>query len=202
MQAEGTQERVAIQSTTVYEAVKLRGERRSKPSLQIPSMQIPLGLVDKPELQQREPFVVDLHGSSGPFTGGPLLIAGAQHSGKATALETMLFWLTMQYAPQQFRCAIIDPLQELDFFQDLPHFQSQDGTNLWTDGSTDQKINALAEHITAIIAKRREDRSVHRWDDQTLHGLWAKGVEVPQTLVILSHLHMSLALEKRACFRF
>jgi DNA segregation ATPase FtsK/SpoIIIE-like protein len=185
MQEEKKQEKTVINQMTAYDALKLRAECRNKP----PSMQIPLGLIDKPEVQQREVFVVDLHGSAGPLTGGPLLIVGAQHSGKATALETMLFWLTMQYTSQQFRCAIIDPSQEFDFFQDLPHFQLQDGTNLWTDGSTDKKINELAEKITAIITQRRADPSVHRWDDQTLQGLWAQGIEVPQVLVVLSHLH-------------
>lgn len=184
MPGEKLQERVAVVPLTMYQAARLRGERNSKPS-----MQIPLGLIDKPEMQQREPFLVDLHGSAGALTGGPLLIAGAQHSGKATALETMLFWLTVRYTPQQFRCAIIDPLQELDFFQEMPHLHWSDGNSLWTDGSSDEKVTRLVEHTTAIIKKRREDASVQRWDERTLHELWVQGVEVPLLLVIISHYH-------------
>ena len=183
MHGEGAQKRVAVVPMTVYEAAGLRGMNLR------PSMQIPLGLIDKPEKQQREPFLVDLHGSAGALSGGPLLIAGAQHSGKATALQTMLFWLTTLYTPRQFRCAIIDPLQELDFFQDLPHVQLNDSSSLWTDGSTDEKVNRLAEQITAIITNRREDPSVPRWDERTLKELWEKGVEVPQLLLIISHYH-------------
>ncbi len=184
LHGEGIQERVPVVPLTFYEAARLFRERPSKPS-----MQIPLGLIDKPEMQQREPFLVDLHGSAGALTGGPLLIAGAQHSGKATALETTLFWLTTQYSPQQFRCAIIDPLQELDFFQDLPHLHWSDGSSLWTDGSTDDKVNKLVERITIIMKKRLEDPSVKRWDGRTLHGRWQQGVEIPQLLVIISHYH-------------
>ena len=180
---EVAQKRVAVVPLTVYEAAAMR-EKNVRPS-----MQIPLGLIDKPEKQQREPFLVDLHGSAGALSGGPLLIAGAQHSGKATALETILFWLTTLYTPQQFRCAIIDPLQELDFFQDLPHMQLSDGSSLWTDGSTDEKVNKLVEQITTMITKRREDPSVPRWDERTLNELWERGVEIPQFLLIISHYH-------------
>lgn len=177
------QKRIAVVPLSVYEAAVMRGKNSR------PSMQIPLGLIDKPEKQQREPFLVDLHGSSGALSGGPLLIAGAQHSGKATALETMLFWLTTRFTPQQFRCAIIDPLQELDFFADLPHMQLSNGSSLWTDGSSDEKITKLADQIIAIITKRREDPSVPRWNERTLSELWEKDVEIPQILLIISHYH-------------
>lgn len=183
MHEEAGQKRIAVVPLTVYEAANMRGKHSR------PSMQIPLGLIDKPEKQQREPFLVDLHGSTGALSGGPLLIAGAQHSGKATALETMLFWLTTRYTPQQLRCAIIDPLQELDFFADLPHVQLSNGSSLWTDGSTDEKVTKLAEQITTIITKRREDPSVPRWNERTLSELWEKGVEIPQILLIISHYH-------------
>ena len=179
-----TPKRVAVVSLKMHEVAALRRERNIKPS-----MQIPLGLIDKPEMQQREPFLVDLHGAAGALSGGPLLIAGAQHSGKATALETMLFWLMTRYTPQQLRCAVIDPLQELDFFQEQPHLQLSDESSLWTDGSSDEKVTKFVERITAIITKRREDAPVQRWDERTLNELWEKGVEVPQLLVLISHYH-------------
>lgn len=183
MQGGIAQKPIAVVPLTVYEAAAMRGKNAR------PSMQIPLGLIDKPEKQLCEPFLIDLHGVMGALSGGPLLIAGAQHSGKATALETMLLWLVARYTPQQFLCAIIDPLQELNFFQDLPHMQLNDKSNLWTDGSTDDKVTTLAEKIMSFITKRREDLSVLRWDESTLNELWEKQVEVPQFLVVISHYH-------------
>lgn len=181
---EKQQERLPLVSMSMPDFLALRNR-----DIQKPSMQIPLGLIDKPEIQQREAFLVDLHGSAGALTGGPLLIAGAQHSGKATSLQTILLWLTVRFSPRQLRFVLIDPLHELDFFQDVPHMQSGDGTSLWTDGSTDEKITKIADYLTQVMKKRREEHSHTRWNNDTLMHLWSQGIEIPQTLLIISHYH-------------
>ena len=181
---EHTQNRIAVVPATLSNMLTIPRSNTTKPL-----MQIPLGLIDKPEVQQRETFLVDLHGSSGALTGGPLLIAGAQHSGKVTALETLLFWLLVRYNAQQFRCAIIDPVQELDFFQDMPQLQTSDGNSLWTAGSADDKLNKFVDLIMGIIDKRRSDFPNQRWDSNTIAQLWAQGAEVPLLLVVIHHYH-------------
>ncbi|MHB8599258.1 MAG: FtsK/SpoIIIE domain-containing protein [Ktedonobacteraceae bacterium] len=158
----------------------------------VPSMQIPLGLIDKPETQQRETFLIDLHGSAGALTGGPLLIVGAQHSGKATAVETLLFWLAARYPAQQFRSAVIDPLQEIDHFQVLPHLHAADGASLWSSGTTDEEVTQFVERINQMIMQRRESLAGQRLNNDMLAQLWAQKAEMPQLLVIISHYHSFL----------
>jgi DNA segregation ATPase FtsK/SpoIIIE-like protein len=157
-------------------------ERRSREQLK-PSMQIPLGLIDKPEMLQCNPLLIDLHAAP----GGPLLLVGAAHSGKATAIQTLLFWLVTRFLPEQFRCAIIDPLHELDFFQELPHLRASDGTLMWTDGSSDEKLNQFISTFDNEFLRRSEAYPYQRWNEGTLTQMWAQGLEIPQLLLIVSN---------------
>jgi hypothetical protein len=164
-------------------------ERRSHENMK-PSMQIPIGLIDKPELQQREALLVDLHGTKGELLGGPLLIVGAQHSGKATALQTILFWLTTRFLPTQLHCAIIDPLAELDRFHMLPHMQAGNGEMLWTDASSDEQLTRFIQQLTAHIQRRRMAFPDQRWNTQTLSQLWTQGKTIPQLLLVISNYQL------------
>jgi DNA segregation ATPase FtsK/SpoIIIE-like protein len=164
-------------------------ERRSHEHMK-PSMQIPIGFIDKPERQQRESLLIDLHGTTGDLMGSPLLIVGAQHSGKATALETMLFWLTTRFLPSQLLCAVIDPLVELDHFHMLPHTRASNGEILWTDGSTDDQLTQFIQKITVEIQERHKTfPDLHR-DTQTLTQLWAQRKTIPQFLLIISNYQL------------
>lgn len=183
-EAEYQQEYSAIVPMPVQEVLERRSRENTKPS-----MQIPLGLIDKPEEQQRETFLVDLHGSTGPLTGGPLLIVGAQHSGKATALQTLLFWLTSRFLPEQLRCAIVDPLTELDAFQTLPHFRSSQGEPLWTGGTTDEQIMRFIKTVSAEIQQRQSAVPNQHWDNLTFSHLWSRGYAIPQLLLIICNYH-------------
>lgn len=194
---EEQQERISVLQMTLYDAVTVRSQEnflnrvlsRGRDKAPDGPMRFPLGLVDIPDEQKRDIFTVDLHGSAGALTGGPLLIAGAQNSGKATALQTLLLWLVARYTPRQLRCAIIDPNNDLDFMQDLPYTLDSDGNTLYTDGSTDELLTQIAERITGIIARRKEAFPGQRWDDQALMHLRSRGVELPALLLIISHYH-------------
>lgn len=175
-------DRVALVPLSLQEVVARRNR-----DIQKPSMQIPLGLVDKPEFQQREIFLIDLHGSA--LSGGPLLITGVQNSGKGTALQTILLWLTARYLPSQFRCAVIDPNRDLEAFQNLPYLHNDEGHSLWTDGSSDEQIIQVANRCASLFINRREAYPGQRWNDDTLAQLWAHNVEVPLVLLIVSHYH-------------
>lgn len=152
-------------------------------------MYIPLGLVDLPDEQKRDTFCVDLHGSATSLSGGPLLIAGAQNSGKATALQTILLWLMTRYSPRQLRLAIIDPNRDLDVFQDMPHVRSQDDIAMCIDGSSDEQLTQFTEQYLRLITQRRENYPGQRWDDQSIVKLRERGAELPLLLLVINHYH-------------
>ena len=152
-------------------------------------MRIPLGLVDVPEEQRRDTFFVDLHGAAGALSGGPLVIAGAQNSGKATALQTMLLWLLARHTPRQLRLAIIDPNQDLDIFQDIPFILQTETGPLFTDGSNDDLLNGFVERFTSFLTQRRERYPQQRWNDASVMQLRTSGEEIPQLVLILHHYH-------------
>lgn len=191
------QERISLLPITIRETALLRnrdcvlnailsnGQNKSPDG----PMQLPLGLVDIPAEQKRDVFCVDLHGSTGALTGGPLFIAGAQNSGKATALQTMLLWLMARYTPSQLRCAIVDPNRDLDFLQDLPYTRAINGSSLWTDGETDEQITQMSENCTHMLTQRREGYPNQRWKENTLMQLRSRGAELPFLLLVISNYH-------------
>ncbi|GCE05373.1 FtsK/SpoIIIE domain-containing protein [Dictyobacter aurantiacus] len=181
-EAEPSQPYQAIIPMTRNGMLEHRNRERIKPS-----MQIPLGLIDKPEEQQVDTFLVDLHGTTEARSGGPLLIAGPQHSGKATALQTMLLWLTTCFLPERLRCAVVDPLGELDQFRALPHFRHPNGETLWTNGGSDEDLTRFIRTINADIQQRHDKFSNQHWDKHTLTQLWSQGLTIPQFLLIISN---------------
>ncbi|MEU5655346.1 type VII secretion protein EccCa [Streptomyces sp. NPDC047737] len=64
-------------------------------------LRVPVGLVDKPFEQRRDPLVVDLSGA-----GGHVAIAGGSQSGKSTLARTLIAALALTHTPAevQFYC--------------------------------------------------------------------------------------------------
>ncbi|MFF4644551.1 type VII secretion protein EccCa [Streptomyces sp. NPDC001389] len=64
-------------------------------------LEVPVGVVDKPFEQRREPLVVNLSGS-----GGHVAVAGGSQSGKSTVLRTLIAALALTHTPRevQFYC--------------------------------------------------------------------------------------------------
>jgi len=84
---------------------------------------VPIGLVDRPFEQRREPLVVDL---SGPAGNGA--IVGGPRSGKSTALQTLVLALAATHAPSdiQFYCLDFGG-GALSSLRSLPHVGSVAG---------------------------------------------------------------------------
>jgi S-DNA-T family DNA segregation ATPase FtsK/SpoIIIE len=82
-----------------------------------PPLQVPVGVVDLPFQQRRDPFVVDLAGS-----GGNVAIVGGPRSGKSTLLRTLLAALALRHTPREVQFYCLDFSGGALFgFSALPH---------------------------------------------------------------------------------
>ena len=108
------------------------------------TLQVPVGLVDRPFEQRRDNLTVDLSGA-----GGNLLVIGSTQSGKSTAMRSVIASLALTHTPQevQFYC--------LDFgggtlraLSGLPHVGSVVGRK-----QVDQVRRTIAE-MSALLDDR------------------------------------------------
>ena len=72
-------------------------------SVRLPHLVVPIGLVDKPFAQRRDPLIADL---SGP--GGHVAIVGGPRSGKSTALRTLVLALAAAHPPARVQVYGLD----------------------------------------------------------------------------------------------
>ncbi|MFJ7071678.1 type VII secretion protein EccCa [Streptomyces sp. NPDC098781] len=66
-------------------------------------LRVPVGLVDKPFDQRRDPLVVDLSGA-----GGHVAIAGGSQSGKSTLARTLIAGLALTHTPAEIQFYCLD----------------------------------------------------------------------------------------------
>ncbi|GIF73787.1 type VII secretion protein EccC [Asanoa siamensis] len=67
------------------------------------TLQVPVGIEDRPFEQRRDPFLVDLAGA-----GGNVVIVGGPRSGKSTLLRSMLCALALTHSPREVQFFGID----------------------------------------------------------------------------------------------
>jgi S-DNA-T family DNA segregation ATPase FtsK/SpoIIIE len=72
-------------------------------SVGLPPLVVPIGLVDKPFEQRRDPLIADLSGS-----GGHVAIVGGPRSGKSTALRTLVLGLAATHPPARVQVYGLD----------------------------------------------------------------------------------------------
>jgi S-DNA-T family DNA segregation ATPase FtsK/SpoIIIE len=72
-------------------------------SVRLPPLVVPIGLVDKPFAQRRDPLIADL---SGP--GGHVAVVGGPRSGKSTALRTLVLALAAAHPPSRVQVYGLD----------------------------------------------------------------------------------------------
>ncbi|MFD9393344.1 type VII secretion protein EccCa [Streptomyces sp. NPDC060000] len=109
-------------------------------------LKVPVGLVDKPFEQRRDPLVVDLSGS-----GGHLAVAGGSQSGKSTVLRTLIAALALTHTPRevQFYCLDLGG-GTLAGLAGLPHVG---GVANRLDG---ERINRTVAEVTAVLDHREQ----------------------------------------------
>ncbi|MET7711884.1 type VII secretion protein EccCa [Streptomyces sp. NPDC005407] len=80
-------------------------------------LRVPVGLVDKPFEQRRDPLIVDLSGA-----GGHVAIAGGSQSGKSTLARTLISALALTHTPAEIQFYCLDfGGGGLSQFAALPH---------------------------------------------------------------------------------
>lgn len=75
-----------------------------------------LGIVDKPFHQRRDPLELDLSGA-----GGHVAVIGGPHSGKSTAVRTLITSLALRHTPAEVQFYCLDFSGTLFPLADLPH---------------------------------------------------------------------------------
>ncbi|MBW3085769.1 ESX secretion system protein EccC [Austwickia sp. TVS 96-490-7B] len=83
-------------------------------------LRLPVGVVDLPYEQRRDPYVLDLSGAA-----GHVAIVGGPRSGKSTALRTLIAGLALTHTPTEVQIYVIDlGGGSLASAVDLPHVGS------------------------------------------------------------------------------
>ena len=118
----------------------------------VPVLTFPIGLVDKPFEQRRDPMWLDLATSH-------FLVAGGPQSGKSTVLRTLIASLALTHTPEQVQFYCIDfGGGTLTGLADLPHVGSV-ATRLEPD-----RLRRTIAEITTLLDHREQVFTQHRVD--------------------------------------
>jgi DNA segregation ATPase FtsK/SpoIIIE, S-DNA-T family len=131
---------------------------------------VPVGIVDRPYEQRRDPFVVELAGA-----GGNVVIVGGPQSGKSTMLRGMLAALALTHSPREVQFFCLDfgggALRGLD---GLPHLSGVAGrrdveavrrTVAEISGLLDERETRFGEQGVDSIAAYRRRRAAGEFAD-------------------------------------
>ena len=108
-----------------------------------PELCVPIGTVDLPFQQRREPFVVDVSAA-----GGHIGIVGRPRSGKSTALRTLVAALALRHTPAEVQFYCLDFSGALLAMADLPH----------VGGVAGRQEPEVVQRLVAEVATILEDR--------------------------------------------
>jgi S-DNA-T family DNA segregation ATPase FtsK/SpoIIIE len=109
----------------------------------LPPLRVPVGIVDRPFQQRRDPLWVDLAGS-----GGHAAIVGAPRSGKSTLLRTLISALALRHTPAELQCYALDFSGTLFGLAGLPQVGGVAGRQ---DAEVARRIVA---EVTAVVEDR------------------------------------------------
>lgn len=122
-------------------------------------LKVPVGVVDKPFEQRRDPLVVDLSGS-----GGHVAVAGGSQSGKSTVLRTLISALALTHSPRevQFYCLDLGG-GTLAGLAGLPHVG---GVANRLDG---ERINRTVAEVNTVLNQREQFFLDHNIDSMATY---------------------------------
>ncbi|MFJ4622371.1 type VII secretion protein EccCa [Streptomyces sp. NPDC088812] len=122
-------------------------------------LRVPVGLVDKPFEQRRDPLVVDLSGAEGHVG-----IAGGSQSGKSTLLRTLIAALALTHTPREVQFYCLDfGGGTLSGLSGLPHVG---GVASRLDG---ERISRTVAEVTAVLNHREQFFLDHNIDSMATY---------------------------------
>lgn len=114
-------------------------------------LRAPIGLVDNPFQQCRDPLVVDLNGA-----GGHVAVVGGPRSGKSSALQTLLLGLTATAAPRRLSIYGLDLGDGvLTALRQHPHVGTIAGRH------EPELLRRIVSQLSALCRRRQEFRQQH-----------------------------------------
>ncbi|MFT4200602.1 type VII secretion protein EccCa [Gordonia sp. (in: high G+C Gram-positive bacteria)] len=109
-------------------------------------LRLPVGIVDRPYDQRREPLIVDLAGAA-----GNVAIVGGPQSGKSTAVRTLIASAAVTHTPSQIQFYCLDfGGGGLAALAGLPHVGSV------ATRSDPERIRRTLAEVRAVLARREE----------------------------------------------
>jgi S-DNA-T family DNA segregation ATPase FtsK/SpoIIIE len=108
-----------------------------------PPLRVPIGTVDLPFEQRRDPLVVDVSGA-----GGNVGVVGSPRSGKSTFLRTLIGALALRHTPAEVQFYCLDFSGSLFSLLQLPH----------VGGVAARQERDVVQRVAAEIATILEDR--------------------------------------------
>ncbi|MCP2295576.1 DNA segregation ATPase FtsK/SpoIIIE, S-DNA-T family [Nocardia amikacinitolerans] len=110
----------------------------------VATLRAPIGIVDRPYDQRRDPLVVDLSGSR-----GNVAVVGGPQSGKSTALRTMIMAMSMTHTAEQVQFYCLDfGGGTLASLEGLPHVGSV------ASRLDEDKVRRTIAEMTTIVRQR------------------------------------------------
>ncbi|MFC0544986.1 type VII secretion protein EccCa [Kutzneria chonburiensis] len=107
---------------------------------------VPIGTVDRPYHQRRDPMLIDLAGS-----GGHVAIVGGPRSGKSTMVRTLVAALALRHTPAEIQVYCLDFSGTLFAMSGLPHVGRVAGRQ------DNEVVRRTVAEVSAVV-ERRETR--------------------------------------------
>ncbi|GAB3854816.1 type VII secretion protein EccC [Nocardioides maradonensis] len=105
---------------------------------------LPVGVVDRPREQRRDPLLLDL-----TEAGGHVAVVGAPRSGKSTLLQTLVTALALAHTPQEVQVYLLDLGGGLAPLTGLPHVAGAAGR------TEPEVVRRVVAELTALLDHRQ-----------------------------------------------
>ncbi len=133
----------------------------------VPTLTVPIGLIDKPFEQRRDPMWLDL-------ATAHFLVAGGPQSGKSTVLRTLVSSLSLTHTPEQLQFYCLDfGGGTLTGLGDLPHVGSV-ATRL-----EPQRVRRTIAEINGLLERREQLFTQYRVDSMASYRRLSTTGQVP-----------------------